>query len=234
MRESPNTDRVRLAASLLGSLTQRVVFLGGAALDLLITDDGAPPSRGTKDVDVIVEVVSLPDFYDLSRQLREAGFQEDMVSGVICRWCHGELVLDVMPTDPELLGFGNRWYLPALRSALSLNLLADLSIRVIDAPHFLATKLEAFLSPTRDGHGDFLFSRDLSDVIALFDGRPALPDEIQTADDALRTFLGTTLRWCLDQEAFADAISANLPPDHISQSRQDAILQRMQAALGPN
>jgi len=81
---------------------------------------------------------------------------------------------------------------------------------------------------------DLLFSRDLSDVITLFDGRPTVPDEIQTADDPLRTFLGTTLRWCLEQEAFLDAISANLPPDHISQSRQAAILQRIQAAVHPN
>jgi hypothetical protein len=37
------------------------VFVGGAVVDLLITDPAAPYARSTKDVDVIVEAASRLD-----------------------------------------------------------------------------------------------------------------------------------------------------------------------------
>jgi hypothetical protein len=40
-----------------------VAFLGGAAIALWITDPAAPAVRATDDVDVIVEVGSLIDYY---------------------------------------------------------------------------------------------------------------------------------------------------------------------------
>jgi hypothetical protein len=42
--------------------------------------------------------------------LRQSGLEHDMSGGVICRWKKGGLVIDVMPTDPEILGFSNIWY----------------------------------------------------------------------------------------------------------------------------
>ncbi len=43
----------------LGDLIDRLVFLGGCATGLLITDNAAPPIRYTHDVDDITEVASL-------------------------------------------------------------------------------------------------------------------------------------------------------------------------------
>ena len=45
------------AAAVLDDLLAEVVFLGGAAIELWITDPGAPPVRPTVDVDVVVESV---------------------------------------------------------------------------------------------------------------------------------------------------------------------------------
>ena len=45
-------------ANHLGRLKSQVVFLGGAATGLLLTDPAAAPIRPTKDVDVIVQVGS--------------------------------------------------------------------------------------------------------------------------------------------------------------------------------
>jgi hypothetical protein len=50
-----------------------LVFLGGCATGLLISDAGAPPMRMTRDVDVIAEVASLSDYHGLSARLAAKG-----------------------------------------------------------------------------------------------------------------------------------------------------------------
>lgn len=61
-----------------------------------------------------------------------------------------------------------------------------MSIRLIAAPLFVATKFEAFADR---GAEDLLGSHDLEDIINVLDGRPELPDEIARADDELRAYL---------------------------------------------
>ena len=105
----PNLELLAFALQRLGSLSEEMVFLGGCATGLLVDDPGAPPIRATRDVDAIVEVVNLLDFHRFSDRLRGLGFVEDQdPNAPICRWKQGELLLDVMPTDTEILGFGNR------------------------------------------------------------------------------------------------------------------------------
>ena len=75
------------------------------ATGLLLTDMAAPPIRATQDVDVITEVATMTEYYLLAEKLRAGGFQEDSSENApICRWKAGGLLLDVMPTNPELLG----------------------------------------------------------------------------------------------------------------------------------
>jgi len=83
----------------------------------------------------------------------------------------------VMPTTAELLGFGNRWYAAALHHAQERKL-GRLSIRVVSAPYFLATKLEAF---DGRGKGDYQASHDLEDLVAVIDGRPEAVEEVASA-----------------------------------------------------
>ena len=52
--QNPNLDILTLAVDQLGTLTDDMVFLGGCATGLLITDPAAPPIRVTRDVDAIV------------------------------------------------------------------------------------------------------------------------------------------------------------------------------------
>lgn len=74
---NPNLIILELAVDALGSLADEMVFIGGCATGLLITDTAAPIIRATKDVDVITEVASLVDYHRLSEQLRGLGFAED-------------------------------------------------------------------------------------------------------------------------------------------------------------
>ena len=72
-----------------------VVFLGGAATALLITDSATPDVRVTKDVDVIVEIASRGDYYRLAESLRSFGFAEDTSEGApVCRWLVDGIVVD--------------------------------------------------------------------------------------------------------------------------------------------
>jgi hypothetical protein len=108
---SENIEMVKTVAHRLGDLREDVVFLGGAVLGLLITDPAASEARPTKDVDLIVDIASRAEYADLETKLRAAGFLNDRSQGApVCRWLAGDVKVDVMPTDPALLGFGNRWY----------------------------------------------------------------------------------------------------------------------------
>ena len=60
---NPNIDILELAVDQLGELADEMVFLGGCATGLLITDPAAPPIRATQDVDAIVQVVSRAEYY---------------------------------------------------------------------------------------------------------------------------------------------------------------------------
>lgn len=76
-----------------------------------------------------------------------------MQDDVICRWRYDDIILDVMPTDEKILGFSNRWYPAAIQSASEYVLSDVITIRLIAAPYFLATKLEVF---RQRGQNDFL------------------------------------------------------------------------------
>jgi hypothetical protein len=142
---NPNLELLELATERLRPLLSEIVFVGGCATGLLIDDPGAAPVRGTYDVDVIAEIGTYAEYAIFSERLRALGLQEDASEGApLCRWKHGELTLDVMPLDPAILGFSNRWYPEALEAAEEVQLPAGLTVRVITAPYFLGTKLEAF------------------------------------------------------------------------------------------
>jgi hypothetical protein len=81
-----------------------------------------------------------------------------------------------MPTDENILGFSNRWYLPAIKNSVTIELEPDFEIRLVTAFYFLATKLEAFFGR---GKGDYLVSHDLEDIINLINGRVEIVEEIK-------------------------------------------------------
>ena len=118
-----NVELVELAAAALSDLLAEVVFVGGATVELWITDPGAPPVRPTQDVDVIVEVTTRSAFHEFEAKLRARGFTEDQEDGVICRWLHSKsgLILDAMPAHAGILGFENPWQAEALPTPSSVS-----------------------------------------------------------------------------------------------------------------
>lgn len=218
-------EAIAEVARRLGALRERVVFLGGAATGLLITDEAAPEMRVTDDVDVIVEVASRTGYYRIEEELRQMGFSQRHEEGdPVCRWTVAGIVVDVMPTDESVLGFGNRWYVPAIENASTVSLPQGVTVRAVTAPYFLATKLEAFQSR---GRGDFLGSRDIADIVSLVDGREELVGEVAAAEPSVREFIAGSLRAYRRLEAFAEAVAGHMMPDPVSQQRVPMVLDRV-------
>ena len=222
---------IRHVAEHLGDLLEQVVFLGGAVTGLLLTDPAAPEARFTKDVDVVVSAGSYPEYARLEQALHDLGFTN--VSDVICRWNIAGVIVDFMPPNEAILGFSNRWYHRASETATRYEIEKGLSIRLITAPYFVATKLQAFLDPEREGSGDYLFSRDISDIITLIDGRQEIISEILISDLYLRGFISQTFKAMLLDTNFRETLSGHFLPDDASQKRLPLIVQRLEKIAEP-
>lgn len=214
----PNVALLEIVAEHLGDeLREELVFVGGAVAGLLITDPAMPAIRPTDDVDTICQALVLADYHRIEARLRTRGFvQDSSPEAPICRWRIGNVAVDVMPTLEKILGFSNCWYPLALATAQLIALPSGRRIRLVTAPVFLATKLEAF---DGRGKGDFLFSHDLEDLLAVIDGRAALLEECRASPAELREYLATRLAALLATRDFVDALGGHLPGDAASQER---------------
>ncbi|MEW8534612.1 MAG: hypothetical protein AB2565_12660 [Candidatus Thiodiazotropha endolucinida] len=227
--QNPNLKILTQAVERLGALSNEMVFLGGCATGLLITDKAAPPLRVTKDVDTIVEASTLAAYQRFSEKLRKQGFREDFSDGApLCRWLADDVILDMMPTDSRILGFGNRWYESALKHAEVTTLPSGRNIRMVTAPYFLSTKMEAF---DGRGRGDYLLSHDIEDMIAVLDGRPEIVNDVQTADQELIENVRARFAQLLSDNRFIAALSGHIPGDQASQARVGLVINRIEAIV---
>ncbi|MFU8821741.1 MAG: hypothetical protein ACNA8G_09305 [Gammaproteobacteria bacterium] len=221
----PNLELLEWAMDCLGPVAEDVVLVGGCATGLLITDQAAARPRVTRDVDVIAAITTLAQYHATGKRLRQQGFEEDTSEeALICRWKLGDLTLDLIPTNPDLLGFGNEWFEAAYREASQARLSSGKRLRHVTPPYFLATKLLAFDSR---GGGDFMASPDIEDLVSVLDGRPTLAGEVAAAEPGLRRFLADRFSKLLASEPFLEALPGHLNPDDASQSRAPFILDRM-------
>lgn len=222
-RDDPNLPTLRTIAQALGDLREQVVFLGGAVAGLLVTDLLAEGVRATRDVDAVAQA-GRAQFQRLQRELARRGFREDADSGVICRWIHRDsgVVFDLMPENPDVLGFANRWYPYAVATARPVALGEGLHIRLATAVAFLATKLEAFADR---GRGDILASHDLEDVLNIVDGREELVRELAEASPDVRHAIAEAFAGVLARQDFLDV----LPGLIAEPERADVVAGRLRA-----
>lgn len=223
--DDPNLIILLPIAHALGDLCDSLVFVGGCATGLLVTAQRAQAIRPTMDVDVVVHAVTITDYHVMERAVAARGFKHDLSDGApICRWVLNGVVLDLMPSEPGILGFHNRWYPAVVQTAAQVELPNGQVIRLITAPLFLATKFEAFRGR---GRNDFLASHDLEDLITVIDGRPELIDEIKTVDVELRRYIADAMNSLLGKSDFMDALPGQLPGDAASQARLPELIRRM-------
>lgn len=110
-----------------------------------------PEPRPTDDVDCIIDLASYAQFTELEERLRQRGFQHDQESGIQIRWrwkntAAETYTVDIMPADGGVVlgSTVNRWYESGMASSQYYTLPSvGPKIMLLDAPHFIATKLEA-------------------------------------------------------------------------------------------
>jgi predicted nucleotidyltransferase len=225
----PNLALLKAMALALGPLRERLVFVGGCATGLLLTNPAAAGVRPTEDVDAIVEVASLAAYHALRPQLAKLGFKQTMEDNTPpFRWYWNRLKLDLVPVDAHVLGFANRWYRPGFAAAVTTELAPGLALRHLNAPHFLATKFEAF---NDRGERDVYVSHDLEDIITVVDGRAELIDELAAANAEVRDHVIAQVQSLLAHPELPNAL-----PGIVTQPiRAGVVLERLQdiAALRP-
>ena len=86
----PNLEKIERVAKALGPLANRILFVGGCVVGLLITDKGRSAVRNTMDVDLVVDADTGNDYYRWGEKLRARGFREQ-VGEIICRWTYEDL-----------------------------------------------------------------------------------------------------------------------------------------------
>jgi hypothetical protein len=219
----PNRYLIAEMARVLGDLRNEMVFIGGCAAGLLVSDPAAEGVRPTTDVDAIAEISTYGDYHRMEQRLTQRGFRPMPESGVICRWKHPDAkgAFDLMPIEESVLGFSNRWYSEAIQTANPFELAADLTIRLISAPCFVATKLEAFINR---GKRD-IFSHDLEDILVVVDGRKDLEKELRLTSHEMRDAIRIELAKLVDRPDFVNA----LPGLVADSNRGDVVLQRLRS-----
>ena len=136
------------------------------------------------------------------------------------------MIVDVMPTDPEILGFSNPWHSEAVATVSGVTLPSPkgepfaIRIRLISARCFVATKIEAFLGR---GRNDFCASHDIEDIVTIVNGRREITQEI--GDDAYSLFVARTFRDWLALPRFPEALEGHLS----EQGRWNTVLRRFKA-----
>jgi predicted nucleotidyltransferase len=228
---SDNVAMLMRVVGRLGPLLDRFVFLGGVVTELFVTEPGAPGVRQTKDVDLVVDVLNRGDYSELLREeLVAIGLAEDDRPGApICRWRLDDMIIDIMPTRGDILGFSSEWHRAAFDSARPYTLPNGMVIRLVSPACFLATKLAAF----RDrGSEDPLSSHDLEDVITVIDGRREIGVDVAAAPPDVRAYVAGQLEALMSRGDAAEMIAGHLMSDVASQSRQRLVAERIRDIIG--
>lgn len=152
------------AAQKLKPLLNEIAFVGGGILPTYLPKGFDSIIRVTYDLDVVIKLTHYGKLEKLNMRLVELGFYPDKDSAVICRYTDQNIVLDVMPTDSEILGFSNSWYEEGLINKEWTTLTGDIEIPRFSIDYYLSTKWEAVKGR---GNQDWRTSKDMEDIITL-------------------------------------------------------------------
>ncbi len=185
MNHHTNIVRIKVVSNALALLKEKIVFVGGATISLY-PDRPVFEVRPTDDVDVIIEILNYADRVLLEEKLRSIGFLHDMESGVICRYKIQGIIVDIMPTNDPSIGFTNIWYPEGFEKAIDYYLAGDSIIKILSAPYFIVTKLEAHKGR---GKNDGRTSQDFEDIIYVLENREKIWEEMNNSGNSVKDYL---------------------------------------------
>jgi hypothetical protein len=220
-----NTYMVEKIARALGPLRDTVVFVGGATVSFYVADNYAYDVRPTKDVDLVLEILSYGELEVIRENLTQLGFYQTIQDDVPCRFVFEEIRVYVMSTKSVGWAPANPWFELGYQHAISHEI-DGMAIKILTLPFFLATKLTAFQSRSTDPRT----SHDLEDLTFLLDIHPAWEIEMQASPPSLRTFLKEQFQRMMRDDRVLEAIEGNMPP-HKQAAQLALLLKRMRGFI---
>jgi predicted nucleotidyltransferase len=158
----------------------------------------------------------------LEVRLRELGFHRSPEDKIMCRYRYHGVMVDIMPTDVPAIGPTNKWYVPGMEHAVDHALPDGSLIKLLTAPYFLTTKLEAFKSRG----GDMRTSKDFEDIVFVLDSRLGLMDELLEAPSEVSTYLSKEFGQLLKRKGFDEVIAGHLD-QRVASERATMILEAL-------
>ncbi len=226
MSHRENITRIKAVYNALGALGNSVVFVGGATVSLYADRLGLD-FRPTEDVDIVIELLSYSNFVAFEEQLRNIGFTNDKESGVICRYQIEGIIVDVMPTLENILGFKNQWYPDGYKRAIDFQIDENHTVKIFSAPYFLASKLDAF---NDRGNKDGRTSPDFEDIVSILENRSTVWKEMDEAPDEVRKYLKNEFKKLLKNIFIEEWIDAHI--DFTSPPSTYYIIREMKNFVG--
>ena len=196
-------------------ILESIVFIGGATVSLHFDQASTLDVRSTRDVDFLVDVVSLVQYQKICQKIADCGFKQSIEPSpygddLICRYtsADGLLIIDILPVDTTMLGWGkSRWFEETVREAESYLLPNGTNILRATPVNLVATKLEAFINRGKD---DLLASKDAADIVNLFAGRNSLVMEIAAAYPDKRSYIQQSMKKMREQRDFVYLLQSEL------------------------
>ncbi len=221
--KSSNIELIRLVAKGLKHLLPEVVFVGGSVTELYAPSDAdVQEVRTTDDVDCFIQLVSRQHHASTEEELRRLGFVNDLK--VLCRWHYSKIIVDIMPTDPAILGFSNPWYERGLKYTTSYSL-DDVNIRLLSLPYFIASKLTALFDR---GMNDLRLSKDFEDIVFCLFYCAGITVEIKAIDEPVRSYIAESMTKLLSKSNLDEAIYSVLPGGEQGDENVDSIKEVME------
>ena len=205
MRHNLSVVRIKAVYNALGPLQQKVVFVGGAVVQLY-ADRMTDEVRPTDDVDIIVEIVTYHEYSLLEEQLRKMGFTNDIYSKVICRYQINGIIVDIMPTGKNVLDFKSDWYPDGFKNSVDYKIDERTIIRILKVEYFIASKIEAFKDR---GNNDGRTSTDFEDIIYVFENRKSVWTDMNSSSKRVKKYLIEQLSILIVNKYFEEWVGAH-------------------------
>ncbi|MGV8829679.1 MAG: hypothetical protein ACWA6U_15340 [Breznakibacter sp.] len=206
---STNISMLQTVANGLGNLKVDMVFVGGAVAELYASNPDLSDIRPTLDVDCVIELRSKTAHAKLENDLRALGFANDTSKGApICRWVYQDILVDIMPSDSDVLGFSNRWYEDGIENKISKTLPDGTEIFVFPPEYYLAAKIEAH---NGRGGSDLRQSHDFEDIIYILDNCSELLESITDSNESVKAYLKEECSKLLGNNGLIEGIESALP-----------------------
>lgn len=206
---STNIEMLQTVANGLGDLKVDMVFVGGAVAELYASNPEISEIRPTLDVDCVIELRSKTAHIKLEEDLRALGFANDTSKGApICRWVYQDIMVDVMPSDSDILGFSNLWYDEGIENKISKTLPNGTEVFVFPPEYYLAAKFEAHKGR---GGNDLRQSHDFEDVIYILDNCSDILENISNASESVKAYLKEECSSLLKNDGLTEGIESALP-----------------------